>query len=334
MVYKLFVWLYKKPNDPMRQCSVNKQSHNLNIAMYSFKEILALFKLSYDFDIEGLKYAKSKVLRMHPDKSRLPSEYFLFYKKAFDVLVQYFQENQKTTKEVPKTEQVYVPPESSRDEHADAFFRKQANMKMKDDAKQKEFSKQFHQFFEENMVRKPENQRNEWFQHNDPLYTFDAPGSSKNIGQAMETIKTTARQTSMIQYKGVQELGASTTNTTNRYFDDEEEDPNEYICSDPFSKLKFEDLRKVHRDQTVFAVSEQDLANVQQYTSVDHLTRERGLQNQTAVPMEETAAVRMMREQEEAMKKRAAERQHAANLRSMEYEKKNEMAKAMFLRLT
>jgi hypothetical protein len=319
----------------MRQCSVNKQSHNLNIAMYSFKEILALFELPYDFDVEGLKRAKTKVLRMHPDKSRLPSDYFLFYKKAFDILVSYFQENQKTTKEVPNTEQIYVPPESKQDEHSEAFLRQQANMKMQDDAKQKEFAKQFHQFFEENMVRKPiENQRNDWFKHNDPLYTFDAPGSSKNIGQAMDTIKTTVKQSAMIQYKGVQELGSSSANAINRYFDEEDDDPNEYISSDPFSKLKFEDLRKVHRDQTVFAVSERDIDGVQQYSSMDHLTRDRNLQNQSVKPMEEAAAMRMMMEQEEGMKKRAAERQHAANLRSMEYEKKNESAKAMFLRLT
>jgi hypothetical protein len=88
----------------------------------------------------------------------------------------------------------------------------------------------------------------------------------------------------------------------------------------------------VHRDQTVFAVSERDIDKVQQYSSIDHLTRERNQQNMT--PMEESAAMRMMREQEEAMKQRALERQHAATLRSMEYEKKNEAAKAMFLRIT
>jgi len=297
--------------------------------MYSFKEILALFSLPYDFDVEGLKQAKMQVLKMHPDKSRLPSDYFLFYKKAFDILVNYFQENQKTTKEVPKTEQVYVPPDSKRDEHSDAFFRQKANMKGKEEEKQREFSKQFHQFFEENMVKKPTETRNDWFKHNDPLFTFDTPSSSKNIGQAIDEIKGKITN-SMVQYQGVRDLTASCRN--NRYFDEEEDDPNEYISSDPFSKLKFEDLRKVHRDQTVFAVSERDIDKVQQYTSMDHLVRERGTQNMT--PMEEMAAMQMMREQEEAMKKRTLERQHAANLRSMEYEKKNETAKSMFLRLT
>ena len=50
--------------------------HNLNIHMYSLAEILNLFDLDYQFDIEGLKRAKKKVLMLHPDKSKLDPEYF------------------------------------------------------------------------------------------------------------------------------------------------------------------------------------------------------------------------------------------------------------------
>ena len=32
----------------------------------------------------------------------------------------------------------------------------------------------------------------------------------------------------------------------------EEEDTDDYVACDVFSKLKFDDLRKVHKDQTVF----------------------------------------------------------------------------------
>ena len=56
-------------------------THNLNIHQYSFKELLELFDLSNTISVEDLKRAK-KVLMTHPDKSRLLSEYFLFYKKA------------------------------------------------------------------------------------------------------------------------------------------------------------------------------------------------------------------------------------------------------------
>ena len=50
--------------------------------MYSLKDILDLFDLDYDINIDDLKRAK-KVLMTHPDKSRLDAKYFLFYKKSF-----------------------------------------------------------------------------------------------------------------------------------------------------------------------------------------------------------------------------------------------------------
>ena len=61
----------------------DSKSHNLNIHMYKFDEILGLFDLTYDISIEDMKRAKKKVLMTHPDKSRLPPDYFLFYKKIF-----------------------------------------------------------------------------------------------------------------------------------------------------------------------------------------------------------------------------------------------------------
>ena len=78
-------------------------NHNLNISMYSLEEILGLFNLTYDIDLDGIKRAKKKVLMLHPDKSRLSSDYFIFYKHAFEIIVRYYEEqtrhNRKTSSE-------------------------------------------------------------------------------------------------------------------------------------------------------------------------------------------------------------------------------------------
>ena len=66
--------------------SVNEKSHNLDIHMYSLKDLLSLFHTDYNINLEDLKRAKKQVLMTHPDKSKLLAEYFLFYKKAFDKL--------------------------------------------------------------------------------------------------------------------------------------------------------------------------------------------------------------------------------------------------------
>ena len=52
---------------------------DLDIQNYSLEEIMNLFKIPLNFDVGDLKRAKKLVLMSHPDKSNLPSEYFLFY---------------------------------------------------------------------------------------------------------------------------------------------------------------------------------------------------------------------------------------------------------------
>jgi hypothetical protein len=61
---------------------------NLNLNDYDMGEILTLFKIkSYNITHEMVKDAKKIVASTHPDKSGLPSEYFIFFQKAFNVLV-------------------------------------------------------------------------------------------------------------------------------------------------------------------------------------------------------------------------------------------------------
>lgn len=59
---------------------------DLDLDNYSLDDLLRLFKLRVDFDDDALKAAKQIVLATHPDKSKLPSEYFIFFSKAYKLL--------------------------------------------------------------------------------------------------------------------------------------------------------------------------------------------------------------------------------------------------------
>ena len=111
-----------------------------------------------------------------------------------------------------------------------------------------------------------------------------------------------------------------------------EDDSNSYVSCDPFGKLKYDDLRKVHKDQTVFAVSERDFEKVQKYSSMDHLQRERGMANLT--PIEKTHAEQMLAEKEAAIQKSMLAKKHADHLQTMEYTEKNKSVMSSFFRLT
>ena len=71
---------------------------DLNIENYNLNEILQLFKLDYSFNRDDLKKAKRVVLLTHPDKSKMPKEYFLFYSKAYKMLYYIFEFRNKEEK--------------------------------------------------------------------------------------------------------------------------------------------------------------------------------------------------------------------------------------------
>jgi hypothetical protein len=178
------------------------------------------------------------------------------------------------------------------------------------------------------MVHKPDPTRNQWFtsETND----FEAPKNlnSKNMGQAFDRFKEENAGAVLAKYKGVENLYHG---TGSGFYEDDNETSDQYVSCDPFSKLKFDDLRKVHKDQTIFAVSERDIEKVPQYSSVEHYNRERS--KQMAAPLEKEEAERLLSDQERQYREMIMKKEHAAKLKSMEYEQKNKSVLATFLRL-
>ena len=72
---------------------------DLNIDSYNLHELLSLFKLNEGFTSEELKSAKRIVYATHPDKSGLDKKYFLFFSKAYRLLVQVNEFKTKSTKQ-------------------------------------------------------------------------------------------------------------------------------------------------------------------------------------------------------------------------------------------
>lgn len=299
------------------------QPHNLNIYMYTFDEVLELFDLNYNISLEDLKKAKKKVLMIHPDKSKLPSEYFLFYKKAFDMVLQYYQNNNKQNQAVTKENTQYDVSNINNE------YNKNTDKKissMIQEMKPKVFQEKFNDLFEKNMAKKPNAEKNEWFYKEEPVYQFQENVTKSNMNSIIENIKT--QNQGMIPYQGVMELGGR--GGTLLY--EEEDDEQGYVSCDPFSKLKFDDLRKVHKDQTVFAVGEKDFNKMKTYGSVEQMNRERGSQDLT--PIKKEQAEKILGEQERLMKEKIANNQHISNLKTKKNEEKNKSILSTFLQLT
>ena len=311
----------------MKDCTVNKKNHNLNLQMYSFTELLNLFHLD---DVSTLSDAKMKaakmmVLKMHPDKSRLPPDYFLFYKKAFDIVLEFYRQQQRVDQPLPKEEIQYIP--STRH----SVPKVAATIEKMDKG---EFHDKFNQLFEDNMLNKTKQQdaatRLQWFTQEDPLYAGIEMlnGNGGAIHRNMESLKQQQQPQHLAKYQGVQTLYSRGGNA---FYEDEDNEDADYIHVDPFSKLKFDDLRKVHKDQTVIPVSESDLQHTHAYGSVEELSRARSQQN--VAPMDRAQSVRHLAQHAQVHQDQIARKEYHAKLQSIEYHDKSKTVLSHFLRL-
>jgi hypothetical protein len=290
--------------------------HNLDISKYNFDEILALFDMDYNMNTDDMKRAKKKVLMTHPDKSRLDPKYFLFYKKAYEFVVNYYNERIKHEERSNKKSTAYTPLENQDvgQEQVSGIIGKM---------NKKDFNSTFNDLFETNMAVKPDESRNDWFRSGDAQYSNVTNVTKDSMGKAFNQIK--QQQSSLVRHTGVQMIASS--GGTNLYGNSDDV----YATSDPFSKLKYDDLRKVHKDQTVLTVSESDYDTIKKYKSLDHLTQERGNQDTTPLSSKESEGIisRQQREHEQMILRK----QHESNIKAMEYEKKNKNVIGRFLQL-
>ena len=63
----------------MSNSKMSNSDLDLDIDNYSLDDILDLFKIDNINTVENLARAKMITLKMHPDKSGLDKEYFLFF---------------------------------------------------------------------------------------------------------------------------------------------------------------------------------------------------------------------------------------------------------------
>jgi hypothetical protein len=182
------------------------------------------------------------------------------------------------------------------------------------------------------MTTKPNINKNDWFSQNEPAIVLPSTTvTPSNINNVFETIKKQNRG-DLVLHKTPKEMFSFFGES---YYEDEE-DINEnantnYVQCDPFSKLKFDDLRKVHKDQTIFDIGEHDLANIPKYKDVNMYKEARGSQN--LAPKTQIENQLIIEEQERILKEKTYKLQHASELKTQQYIEKNKNVLATFLRI-
>ena len=133
---------------------------DLNLDHYSLEDLLTLFKLPEHFTEAQLKEARKRVVAVHPDKSGLDKEYFLFFHKAYSLLSSVYSFKRKAQANMYETQSFSDIMESMEETDkrllAERF------------SKNKSFSKEFNTLFE-SLYLKEEDGYGDWLQSNEDL---------------------------------------------------------------------------------------------------------------------------------------------------------------------
>ena len=226
---------------------------DLNIENYSFEDLLKLFELSENFNDYELKNAKKIVLRLHPDKSGLPSEYFLFYSKAYKMLYNIWKFKNLS---IDKNENGLWKKDDDLDMNMDESLNEKRSLVSNKSKKMdvREFNKWFNDEFEKTMVPiQSQNGYDDWFKNekDDIIVDHDIEEHKKRVRD-------------IIVYDGVHELPVHSSGYSELRGDDKE---NGYT-SDIFSLLPYQDLYAAHTIP-VIPVSEKDFSEDEHFQSVD-----------------------------------------------------------------
>jgi hypothetical protein len=237
---------------------------DLNLDNYDLEDLLTLFKIPYSFGKDELKSAKRMVLQMHPDKSKLPKEYFLFFSSAYKVIYSIYQFRSKS--DCPKSTE-YVVEED-----------KEKAMLLRDLSKKNNFNKIFNEMFEKHNIIDEcvSSGYGDWLKSDDDLDTRVA--TKQNMGAMFEEKKRETK--SLVVHQGIQELGGEGHQNL-------ADDIPESFGSSMFSSLQYEDLRKAHRE-TVIPVTQEDYEMKPKYNTVTELQMSRDSQDTTPKSLEQS----------------------------------------------
>lgn len=212
---------------------------DLNIENYELTDLLALFKLDFEFNADDLKRVKKMVMQTHPDKSALDKTYFLFFSAAYKIIFSVYEFRHKSSKQ-QSTEYTVEKDEAK-------------ELLLKGLQKKPNFNKIFNELFEKHRIKDDENETGygEWIKSEENMDTRTTTFQQMNA--TFEEKKREVKE--LIPYKEIEEMGS----TTSSQFDLTRDKP-EYYTSALFSSLQYEDLKKAHVESVIPVTHEDYLA--------------------------------------------------------------------------
>jgi hypothetical protein len=282
---------------PVNYYITTLDSLDLDLEHYSLTDLYKLFNIEYDvLNEDTLKNAKQIVLKMHPDKSRLDSKYFLFFSKAYKHLYSIYEFQNKSVQKKYKDEDFF--DESNRTTLNMMFEQKK---EFKDS---KNFNNWFNESFEKNRMEDPlEQGYGDWLKSNDDFIGVNENISKSNMNEVFEQKK--KQMQAVMVYTGVTDTFASTLGGSL------------LNGSDNFSTEEYTDLRQAYTE-TLIPVTQEDYNKMHKFNNISEYKRHRDGVDVSPLSKEEA-------EKKLYMQQRESDKQSAAL--AFKYAKQSEKAK-------
>ena len=288
----------------MSNSKMSNSELDLDIDNYSLDDILDLFKIDNIDSVENLARAKMITLKMHPDKSGLDKEYFLFFSKAYKIIYNLHVIQDKTREKGKNGDYDNYKDTLDRDNRIilDKITKRKTS--------KQEFNEWFNREFEAMKVKDEytANGYGVWLngddEPRDDVKCNNVEAIHKNIEQRKKELYKIVKQEDIMDYNdsGYCDIGNNV--------------PDNY-SSDMFSSLAFQDLKQAHTE-TVIPVDESDADKRQ--NNIETLKRERGAKIN---PIDEKTANAQLANKEDRENKNNVQRMYKMLRQQQEVEKNN-----------
>jgi hypothetical protein len=240
---------------------------DLDIRNYNLEDITNLFKIPVVFTESDLRAAKLIVLHTHPDKSKLPKEYFLFFTSAYKILYQIFtfrtgkNRNKKESYSELVAEETVAPEEDSMKLCVDKVKQLSST----------EFNKLFNEHYEKCKIQMEEEEGYEDWYRSDDASGADSANSLSSWDQRVSEIdkQKQALRTNLSLVSKNELQCANICGGGENYYMLGQGAPKEH-SSGLFGSLQYEDLKKAHTE-TVIPVTHEDYVNSKKFNNVNEL---------------------------------------------------------------
>ena len=288
----------------------DKQSTlDLNLDNYNLKDLLSLFKIDDINSQDEMSRAKSIALKMHPDKSGLDKEYFLFFSKAYKMLYNLHIIQDKTRERGKNSDYANYK------ENMDSDNRVILDKIKKDKQNTRDFNEWFNQEFESMRIKNgfTDNGYGDWFKaeldYNDDVHA----NKPKNLDRIHKSIERRKRELyQIVKHEDIQDYNDAT------YCDIGNTSVANYSSGLFTGGLAFQDLKQAHTE-TVIPVDERDADKRQ--TSFDTLKHERGA---TITPLDQATANAKLQHQERQHREEGVQRMYNILRQQEQIEKNNQ----------